>query len=127
MAAIVEQQQVAPRTPQVSYLALMVTRRCNMSCGHCSVESGPHVKGEPSEAELLDCVRQAAAAGVRAIQITGGEPMLREKVVHRLLSECRRLGISTAMTTNGFWGRSLTDARRRLTALRRAGLAALTV
>src|SRR5262249_23062653 len=98
-----------------------------MSCGHCSVESGPHLKEEPSEAELLGYVRQAAAAGVRALQITGGEPMLREKVVLRLLRECKRLGLAAPMTTNSFLGRSLDGARRRLKALRRAGLYALTV
>src|SRR5262249_49093963 len=76
---------------------------------------------------LFDYVRQAAAAGVQTIQITGGEPMLRGKIVLRLLYQCRRLGIATLMTTNGFWGESLTDARRRLKALRRGGLTALTV
>jgi pyruvate-formate lyase-activating enzyme len=110
-----------------SYMAIMVSRRCNMSCGHCSVESDPHIKGEPSEAELLDYVRQAAAAGVRSLQITGGEPMLREKIVRRLLRECKKLGVSPVMTTNGFWGKSLSGARRKLKALRRAGLNALTV
>src|SRR5256885_7539957 len=103
-----------------SYLALMVTRRCNMSCGHCSVESSPHVRGEPAEADLLDYVRQAAAAGVQTLQITGGEPMLREQVVLRLLRECRRLGVAAVMTPNGFWGKRRADARRRLNALRRA-------
>ncbi|MGE0680973.1 MAG: nucleotidyltransferase family protein [Candidatus Binatia bacterium] len=110
-----------------SYMALMVSRRCNMSCGHCSVESDPHVKGEPSETELVDYVRQAAVAGVRSLQITGGEPMLREKIVLRLIRECKKLGISPVMTTNGFWGKSLSGARRKLKALRRAGLNALTV
>ena len=47
----------------VSQLSLMVTRRCNMTCSHCSVKSSPGVKGEPSEAELLRWVREAAQAG----------------------------------------------------------------
>jgi hypothetical protein len=108
-------------------MAIMVSRRCNMSCGHCSVESGPHVKSEPSEAELLDYVRQAAKAGVRSIQITGGEPMLREQLVLRLLRECKRVGVAPVMNTNGFWGKTSDGARRRLKALRRAGLNLLTV
>lgn len=108
-------------------LALMVTRRCNMACEHCSVESGPNVRGEPSEAELLSVVRQAGALGVGAINITGGEPMLRGALVVRLVRECRRLGIATVLTTNGFWGRTPASARRHLRALRRAGLGGLTV
>jgi molybdenum cofactor biosynthesis enzyme MoaA len=105
----------------------MLTRRCNMTCGHCSVASGPQVKGEPAEADLLGYLRQAATAGVRSIQLTGGEPMLREPLVLRLLHECQRLGLASAMTTNGFWGRTLADARRRLHTLRGAGLVVLTV
>ena len=113
--------------PPGTFIALMLTRRCNMACGHCSVESGPHVRTEPEETELIDAVRQAAAAGVSGIQLTGGEPMLRDRVVLRLLRECRRAGLGTALTTNGFWGRTLPRARRHLRALRRAGLGTLTV
>lgn len=108
-------------------LALMVTRRCNMACEHCSVKSGPNVRGEPSEAELLSVVRQAGALGISSINITGGEPMLRGALVVRLVRECRRLGIATVLTTNGFWGRTPASARRHLRALRRAGLTGLTV
>jgi DNA-binding transcriptional ArsR family regulator len=108
-------------------ISLMVTRRCNMQCGHCSVESGPEIKTEPSEAELLLYVREAAAARVPTIRLTGGEPMLRPAVVLRLVAECCRHGISVGMTTNGFWGGSPAAARRHLRALRRAGLVALTV
>jgi MoaA/NifB/PqqE/SkfB family radical SAM enzyme len=109
------------------HLALMVTRRCNMTCGHCSVESGPGVRGEPAESDLLAWVREATAAGVRSIRLTGGEPMLRPAVVLRLVRECRRLGMATSLTTNGFWGRTRPRARRQLRALRRAGLGSLTV
>jgi len=75
-------------------MALMLTRRCNMRCGHCSVESGPDVRGEPTEAELFDRVRQAAASGVRAINLTGGEPMLRPWTALRLVRAARRLGVA---------------------------------
>ena len=109
-----------------SHVALMLTRRCNMTCSHCSVASGPQVGEEPQDAELLGYLRQAAAAGVKSLQITGGEPMLREKLL-RLLRECQKLGVVSVMTTNGFWGSTLRDARRRVKALRRRGLGSLTV
>jgi MoaA/NifB/PqqE/SkfB family radical SAM enzyme len=108
-------------------LSLMITRRCNMTCAHCSVASGPDVRQEPSEAELLSVMRQAAALGVRGVNITGGEPMLRGALVVRLIRECRRLGMATVMTTNGFWGRTAASARRHVRALCRAGLGGLTV
>jgi MoaA/NifB/PqqE/SkfB family radical SAM enzyme len=82
----------APANPNVgAYLPLMITRRCNLGCAHCSVESSPEVRGrQPTEPELLEVVRQAAAAGVRAIQFTGGEPMLRQRLVLKLMREARR-------------------------------------
>ena len=62
----------------MSGLAIMITRRCNMECAHCSVESGPKAGAEgPPLFELLEAVRSAAAAGVDAVNVTGGEPMLR--------------------------------------------------
>jgi hypothetical protein len=108
-------------------MALMVTRRCNMRCAHCSVESGPDVRGEPTERELLDRVRAAAAGDVRSINLTGGEPMLRPRTVLRLVRAARRLGVTTSLTTNGFWGRTAARARHGVHALRRAGLGLLTV
>jgi hypothetical protein len=113
--------------PSATSMALMVTRRCNMRCGHCSVESGPDVRDEPSEPELLERVRQAAASEVRAINLTGGEPMLRPRTVLRLIRAARRLGVATSLTTNGSWGRTVTRARRHVRALRRAGLGSLAV
>jgi MoaA/NifB/PqqE/SkfB family radical SAM enzyme len=113
--------------PAGQQLALMVTRRCNMTCGHCSVESGPSVGGEPDEAELIAWVRAAAAAGVTSIRLTGGEPMLRTGTILRLVRECRRLGIATGITSNGFWGRTPAQADRHIRALKRAGLGAITL
>ncbi len=113
--------------PPAITMALMVTRRCNMRCGHCSVESGPDVRNEPSEKELLDQVRQAAAAEVRSINLTGGEPMLRPRTVLRLIREARRLGVATTLTTNGSWGRTTARARHGVRALRRAGLGSVAV
>jgi Uncharacterised nucleotidyltransferase/Radical SAM superfamily/4Fe-4S single cluster domain len=113
--------------PPAASMAIMVTRRCNMKCGHCSVESGPDIRAEPTERELLDRVREAAAGDVRSINLTGGEPMLRPRTVLRLLRAARRLGVATTLTTNGSWGRTAARAQRGVRALRRAGLASLAV
>lgn len=108
-------------------MALMVTRNCNMSCGHCSVESRPGIREQPDRRQLVDVIRQAAAAGVRSILFTGGEPMLRRELVVDLMHVCQSLGITSAMATNGFWGKTLAGAREHLAELRRAGLVRLNV
>lgn len=114
-------------TSATTQIALMVTRRCDMACSHCSVASGPHIKDEPTEESLLHVLQEAAAAGVRVVTLTGGEPMLREEVLLRLLRECRKLGLGSRVVSDGFWGKTPADARNRLQALRKAGLGLLTL
>lgn len=113
--------------PVTAYLSVMVSRRCNMACRHCSVVSGPQLRDEPTPEGLLQSVRDIAAAGVGALQITGGEPMIREEVVLAMLAEARSHGLRVHMTTNGFWGRTARSAKTKLKALRRAGLTSMTV
>ena len=113
--------------PDVVHLAIMLTRRCNMSCAHCSVESSPKIKGEPSAAELLEAVRAAHKSGVQSILFTGGEPMLREEVLVELLRECQSLGLSTALASNGFWGKTPERARQTVARLKEAGLQLTTI
>ncbi|HEX5577795.1 MAG TPA: radical SAM protein, partial [Gemmatimonadaceae bacterium] len=108
-------------------VALMLTRRCNMSCSHCSVESGPKIKGEPTDAELIATVHAIADSGLRGLQITGGEPMIREKLVFEILRIARKRGMSTTLSSNGFWGRKPATAWRKVAALKRAGLGRVTI
>lgn len=72
-------------------------------------------------------VIEAAGAGVSAILFTGGEPMLRQDLVLRLVETARRAGLAASVTTNGFWGQTLPAARRTLSALRKAGLTFFTL
>ena len=111
----------------VAHLAIMLTRRCNMSCAHCSVESSPHIKGEPTETELLDNLRAAHKSGVRSVLLTGGEPMLREEIVVEMLECARQLGMASALTSNGFWGKTPLRAERTIARLKAAGLGLLTI
>ena len=108
-------------------LAVMVTRRCNMTCAHCSVESGPRVRSQPSEERLLRVVDEMVSSGMKGVLFTGGEPMLRQPLLLRLLRRAKAGGMSTTMATNGFWGKTLPGARATLRALRKAGLDRFTL
>ncbi len=111
----------------VVHIALMLTRKCNMSCAHCSVESGPKIKGEPDAEELLKALRAAHSDGVRSVLLTGGEPMLRESVVLALLHQAQQLGMATALSSNGFWGKTPERARATVARLQEAGLSLMTI
>ena len=108
-------------------IAIMLTRRCNMACAHCSVESGPRVASQPTDDELLQLVRDAAKMGAVSVQLTGGEPMLREDLVMKMLTEVRAAGMGATLTTNGFWGKTPEAARQKTRALCEAGVRRLTV
>ena len=112
---------------KVRQAALMVTRRCNMSCAHCSVESHPRLKKQPGEEELIRRVDDLIAAGVSYIQFTGGEPMLRGELVLQLMARARAAGVMSSLTSNGFWGKKPAHALRTLTELRQAGLVRLAI
>lgn len=108
-------------------VAVMVTRRCNMSCAHCSVASSPSISNEPSDDELIRIVDEILDARVRNIQFTGGEPMLREPLLLRLMETAQARGVSSSMTSNGYWGKDPVEAEEKLKALRKAGLILLTI
>lgn len=66
---------VLPEIP--AFLELEVTGRCNLTCTHCYASSGPGVgHGIMTLADWEKVIDQAAALGVRTIQLIGGEPTI---------------------------------------------------
>jgi GTP 3',8-cyclase len=66
------------RTP--TYLRIVATAVCNMSCSYCHMEGDPRRAGASAELDgerLRDCLRVAARVGVRKFKFLGGEPFLR--------------------------------------------------
>jgi cyclic pyranopterin phosphate synthase len=89
----------------ITYLRVSVTDKCNLRCVYCMPESGlPWMRREEilSYEEIVAIVRAAASAGVRAIRLTGGEPLLRRDL-HHLIGEINAVpGIEDiALSTNG--------------------------
>ncbi len=83
------------------------TRRCNLRCLHCYSSSGPEVRGGLAVGLLCKALDAAAAEGYTAMAVSGGEPLLYPPLPE-LLGTARRLGMFTALTTNGM----LLDERR---------------
>jgi cyclic pyranopterin phosphate synthase len=89
----------------ISYLRVSVTDKCNLRCVYCMPESGlPWLRRDEilSYEEIAEIVRAAAAVGVRAVRLTGGEPLVRRDLA-RLVGEIARVpGIEdVALSTNG--------------------------
>lgn len=107
------------------YLRLSVIEACNFRCGYCLPDGYAAAAGraralEPDEIARL--LRAFAAAGMRKLRLTGGEPSLRRDLADLIRIAATTPGIDTvAMTTNG----ALLE--RRFAQWRDAGLTALNV
>ncbi|RMG13856.1 MAG: radical SAM protein [Planctomycetota bacterium] len=98
-----------PRPPVVVW---NVVRHCNMCCPHCyAAASSRPSPTDLSTSEALRVLDSIAAAGVRVLIFSGGEPLLRPDLFF-LMDKARRLGLRPHLSTNG----SLIDseAARRL-------------
>lgn len=89
----------------IEYLRVSVTDKCNLRCVYCMPEGGlPWLGREEilSYEEIAAIVRAAASVGVRAIRLTGGEPLLRREL-HVLVREIAHIpGIDDlSLSTNG--------------------------
>jgi len=88
-----------------TYLRVSVTDRCNFRCVYCMPAEGMSWTPRSdllSYEEIGRLVRVLAAAGVRRVRLTGGEPMVRRDI-DKLVAEVAAVpGIEdVAMTTNG--------------------------
>jgi AdoMet-dependent heme synthase len=104
------------------YFGIEITRRCNLRCPHCFTSSGGAAHAGPSEQTLRALLGDLARAGIRAIAISGGEPLLRRDLAD-LIRFGRDLGIREfSIVTNGFYADSAT-----VRALCEAGLGGVQV
>ncbi|CAB4550268.1 MAG: radical SAM protein [Actinobacteria bacterium] len=91
------------RATPAAGLYLHVTRRCPLSCGHCSMRSTMHL-AETDPAPLRSLVDSFTADDhPRFVCLTGGEPLLRPGLVRSLSSTAKRAGSYVVMATGGFF------------------------
>ena len=88
---LVSQEATANDSPQLNFLWIEVTSRCNLRCIHCYAESHEEPTYELNTASIIDWLNQAFDLGCRKIQFTGGECTLR-KDLPELISFARKKG-----------------------------------
>jgi radical SAM protein with 4Fe4S-binding SPASM domain len=91
-------------SPSLRYLELQVTRRCNLSCGHCYLGHQRDVELSVGEIRMI-LEEFQAMQGLRFL-ITGGEPLL-----HRRFGEINAMLPDYALRTVLFTNGTLLDAK----------------
>ena len=77
------------------------TARCNLNCLHCYSASGMgNCSDELTTAQAKRMIQQLCRVRCPVVLFSGGEPMLRDDLFE-LLTEARRLGLRTVISTNG--------------------------
>lgn len=102
------------------YCQLIVTRRCNLSCGYCN-EFDKVSTPVPVEVLIQRIDHLTGELGVTIMDFLGGEPLLHPELP-RLIAHARSRGCWTNIITNGF----LLSAGK-IDALNRAGLNSMCV
>lgn len=85
---------------------LFITDRCPVGCKHCSVDSRPDSPRITDFALFEQIVAGLAAAPLRIVGISGGEPFVERRGLSYAVSELTRAGKSVVVYTSGFWARS---------------------
>jgi pyruvate-formate lyase-activating enzyme len=86
-------------------LLVCVTRRCPLSCAHCSTDSGPR-GAEPDAGALLRFTATFTPADrPDVIMATGGEPLLRPRLVTEVAGLAAAAGTRTAVLTGAAFAR----------------------
>ncbi len=79
-------------------VVIAVTKRCNLSCKHCSISDFPDE--ELSTDECMSLIEEAAKMGHVKFAFTGGEPLIREDI-YDLIEYAASFDMQVVMATNG--------------------------
>jgi hypothetical protein len=82
-------------------LFLELLGRCNERCVHCYADSAPSVTGALDRDLVLAVIDEAAAAGFRRVQFTGGDPLLCEFLPEAVAHAAARGVAHIEIFTNG--------------------------
>ncbi|MEV7419447.1 radical SAM protein [Streptomyces sp. NPDC089919] len=87
-------------------LLVALTRRCPMSCAHCSTNSSMAASEEPDPAHLLRFLGSFGPEDrPEVVMLTGGEPLLLPELAARAAGLARAAGSRTALLSGMFFAR----------------------
>ena len=104
-------------------LSILTTRRCTAACDHCCVGASPAANARIPVARIHGLIDEAKRVPTfERIVFTGGECFLLGRELDALVAHAHGLGLSTRVVSNGYWAVDARAARKRVAAIRAAGL-----
>ncbi len=99
--------------------------RCNVRCEHCVAADAifDNVKMELGQAKEI--IAAMAAAQVKGISFTAGEPLIYLDDITELIGLCREYGMYSRVVTNCFWARTTSETDSYIVRLKENGLSQL--
>ena len=92
-------------------LHLLLTYRCNFSCSHCFVWSGPSQAGTMTVASVERILDEAQALGsIKRIYFEGGEPFVYYALLLAGVRMARERGFEVGIVSNAYWATTERDA-----------------
>lgn len=83
----------------INYICFEVSAICNMDCKFCFANWRENKKQLPLE-KVISIIDKLKEYGIEAINLTGGDPLLRNDIVE-ICKHCKEKGIMTIISTNG--------------------------
>ncbi len=98
-------RMLAKRPVPAAGVFLTLTRRCPLSCAHCSTNS--MLSSEEHAAEIFAGFARSFTSEDRPdlVWLTGGEPLLRPDLVHEIVSLSHAVGAQVALITGLYFAR----------------------
>ena len=89
-------------TPPLSEIYLYLAGTCNLRCRHCWIDPGFGTEAQRflPWSELRRIFVEARELGLRAVKLTGGEPLMHPEILE-ILRGLREMGLKLRMESNG--------------------------
>lgn len=80
---------------------MKVTECCNLKCVQCDYHKNKDIE-ETTLDDKINIIHQIKEWNKEIrVSFTGGEPFVRKDILYKLAEECKKLGVTSSVTTNG--------------------------
>jgi hypothetical protein len=113
---------------QPRVLTILGTYKCTAACENCCFGSNPKLTTRLDLPEILAFISEGSRyPECRLVAFSGGECFLLGDDLVAAVAHATSLGLATRCVTNGYWARRMDHGRKRLGALKEAGLTQLNI